>query len=352
MKSHLTAILIVLIALAAGPISAASRVLVVINQNSPASVEVGDYYVKKRHISAKFVCRLRTQLGEGITMDDYSKIRADIRSHLTKNALKDKIDYIVLTKGVPIRANTRTGAFSVDSMLTLLWTDVSGKYNNPYFKSTKRFSYAGQGFYLVTRLDGYTVADAKKLVDRSLAAKPRNGLFLFDIDKSRDGKAGYKWLNDGQRKAVKLLKAKKLTCKVVTDEYAGGEKNLMGYYTWGSNHCKFDSKAYKNNTFYPGAIAETIVSTSARTFTPKEGGQSLITDLIRSGVTGVKGYITEPYATAIAQSQILFDRYTSGFNLAESFYAASPFLHWMDIVIGDPLCSPWENRRAASQLAL
>ncbi|HCM73924.1 MAG TPA: hypothetical protein DIS87_07280, partial [Armatimonadetes bacterium] len=62
--------------------------------------------------------------------------------------------------------------------------------------------------------------------------------------------------------------------------------------------------------------------------------QSLIADLIRGGVTGVKGYVSEPYTFAMADPQVLFDRYTRGYTLAESFYAASPILKWKDLVIG------------------
>jgi hypothetical protein len=40
------------------------------------------------------------------------------------------------------------------------------------------------------------------------------------------------------------------------------------------------------------------------------------------------------------------DRYTSGFTLAESFYAASRFVGWEDVVIGDPL-----GRAPASMLS-
>jgi hypothetical protein len=43
---------------------------------------------------------------------------------------------------------------------------------------------------------------------------------------------------------------------------------------------------------------------------------------------------------AIASPTILLDRYTRGWTLAESFYAASRFVGWEDIVIGDPLCQP------------
>jgi len=98
-------------------------------------------------------------------------------------------------------------------------------------------------------------------------------------------------------------------------------------------------------SFSPGAIAETAVSTGARTFLPTTGGQSLIVDLIACHVTGVKGYCDEPLLQAVASPTVLFDRYTSGWNLAESFYAASRFVGWEDIIIGDPLCTPYAKRK-------
>jgi uncharacterized protein (TIGR03790 family) len=71
------------------------------------------------------------------------------------------------------------------------------------------------------------------------------------------------------------------------------------------------------------------------------GGQSVITDLIDSGVTGVAGYVSEPYTFALVRPHFLFDRYTAGFNLAESFYSAKLVLRWKGLVIGDPLCAPY-----------
>ena len=50
---------------------------------------------------------------------------------------------------------------------------------------------------------------------------------------------------------------------------------------------------------------------------------------------------------AMAHADILFDRYTAGFNLAESFYSASWLIRWKDMVIGDPLCAPYSNEQAA-----
>ena len=41
---------------------------------------------------------------------------------------------------------------------------------------------------------------------------------------------------------------------------------------------------------------------------------------------------------------IALDRYTAGYTMAESLYAASHFVGWEDVVIGDPLCCPFGGR--------
>ena len=123
---------------------------------------------------------------------------------------------------------------------------------------------------------------------------------------------------------------------------------VMGYVSWGSNDAHFDSVAYHAVRFLPGALAETFVSTSARTFGPVKEGQSRIVDLIAQGVTGVKGYVSEPFTLALANPDILFDRYVRGATLAESFYAASYMVLWKDLVIGDPLCAPYAMFQAPS----
>ena len=64
-------------------------------------------------------------------------------------------------------------------------------------------------------------------------------------------------------------------------------------------------------------------------------------DLIAQGVTGVKGYVSEPYTFALIDPDVLFDRYVRGAMLAEAFYAASRMVLWKDLVIGDPLCAPY-----------
>jgi uncharacterized protein (TIGR03790 family) len=202
----------------------------------------------------------------------------------------------------------------------------------------------------VTRLIGYTRADCLGLVDNSLAAKRRDGPFLLHTGPGHNDE-GYKTINEGMRRADEILKSRHMNSILSTgDKFPGDYKDLMGYYSWGSNDLKFDKRAYNSLGFAPGGIAETAVSTRARTFAdPKAPWQSLIADLVAQGVTGCKGYVSEPGAAAFAHADILFDRYTAGFNLAESFYMASWHIHWKDRVIGDPLCAPYSNKQAAGE---
>jgi Tfp pilus assembly protein PilF len=104
------------------------------------------------------------------------------------------------------------------------------------------------------------------------------------------------------------------------------------------------------------------VSTDARTFDPPPDDwtpsgdwkspsavfagspQTLIGDLIREGVTGVAGHVSEPYLESLIRPQILFPTYLEGFNLAEAYYLAMPSLSWQTVVIGDPLCVPFPRR--------
>jgi uncharacterized protein (TIGR03790 family) len=322
------------------------RVMVVINTRSSDSVAVGEYYVRRRGIPSHHVMRVSVSEKEEIPRTEYkSAIEGPLRAKLKS---LPTVDFVVLTRGIPIRVDGPDGQ-SVDSLLVSMQLagpgtnqeESAARIRNPYGAAQEPFSSQKFKMHLVTRLDGYTLADAKKLVDNSLLAKRQRGLFLMDeADNRRDD--AYRVYQDNFQAAEKALRSRGLEVQIEkTGVFASSTQKLMGYVSWGSNDAAFREDVYRGLRFHPGAIAETFVSTSARTLRPTQGGQSLIGDLIASGVTGVKGYVSEPYAFALAQPQVLFDRYTRGLNLAEAFYAASPVVRWKDIVIGDPLCRPY-----------
>ncbi len=370
----------------------AGRVLLVQNADSPVSCAVADDYAAKRGIVAANRLAIHCPDAalfaerETIAFADYvNAVRTPIASYL---ALADHagIDFIVLTKGVPIRirgaesGNRSDGGPALDSCLAALGYEGRAdaeKYRfvfdeargwawaNRYWNATGAFSHATYGGYLVTRLDGYTEADAKALVARALKAESHlaGGAILLDLQpefglgdpasqpgplppaKDIASESAWSEYNADMAHAAQLLNQRGIACELEsTPRFAGERHDLLGYFSWGSNDAHFSAAAYLSLTFAPGAVCDTAVSTSARTFLATSGGQSLITDLIAHGVTGVKGYVNEPLLQACASPTILCARYTAGATLAESFYAASRFLGWEDIVVGDPLCRPYAKR--------
>ena len=372
----------------ASPGHAPAEVLLVYNANSPISMALAKDYAAKRGVTKTVVIRCADSAvssdNEAISLANYAgQIAAPIGSYLKQHK---EINFIVLTKGVPIRIDGgatgsrdigSTGNYhpSVDSYLAAIdYRGIQGAVKisitgsgamgfgwlNRYWNKSVPFTHAAFGGYLVTRLDGYTQADAMALVARAIAAEKstQTGRVLLDVQPHfgiddvpsqplpvtgtiKDESAYSSW-NADLVKAGGLLAALNIPTDLDKSEaFVGDQTDLLGYFSWGSNDPKYSDKAYQSLRFLPGSIGDTAVSTSARTFLPTSGGQSLITDLIAHGITGVKGYTDEPLLQAIASPTIAMDRYTSGYTMAESLYAASRFVGWEDIVIGDPLCCPY-----------
>ncbi len=362
------------------------EVLVVYNANSSISSTIAKDYAARRSVHQLLAIHCEDSAtkteNETISFEHFTQqIEQPIAAYLAGHP---QINFIVLTKGVPIRVRgAKTGSrdenasaaplnASVDSYLAAMdYGEIpnakkiaihgSGArgygWLNRYWKADVPFSHAKFGGYLVTRLDGYTERDAMSLVQRAMAGERgyASGEILLDVQpvfhfKPHDvsvqplpvtgdipDESDYGSWNADMVKAAEELRREKSVMLDQSENFVGHQTDLLGYFSWGSNDPKYTEEAYHSLRFAPGSICDTAVSTSARTFLPTTGGQSLIADLIAQGVTGVKGYTDEPLLQAIASPSVALDRYFSGFTLAESFYAASRFVGWEDVVIGDPL---------------
>lgn len=358
----------------------AENVLLVLNETSQVSLEIGQYYAEKRGMPADNILRLSTGSADEIARAAYEReIEAPIAAWMARNSGHDRILYIVLTKGVPLRVTGTSGprgnVASVDSELALLYRKMTGAgvptdgwVGNPYFlgeaapAQAKRFTHKDYDIFLVTRLDGYSGKDVRDLIDRGFAPA-REGTVLLDAKGPASGK-GDGWLH----RAADLLRSMGFEDRVVLD---GGERVLrdadgvLGYYSWGSNDPGIRTRRF-GFRFVPGALAGMFVSSDARTFaepppdwqvgswegnSPRFAGspQALAGDLIREGVTGIAGHVAEPYLEATIRPDILFPAYLGGFNLAEAYYLAMPYLSWQTVVVGDPLCAPFRQRSPDAQ---
>ena len=364
--------------LLAAPVYAQSgeNVAVVINDSSPESQRIGEHYARTRSLPVENMLRIRVSTEETIDRGVYlASIEAPIASAIRRAGLQDRVLYLVLTKGVPLRIAGPTGVngtmSSVDSELALLYrrmtgqaVPLAGKIDNPYFLGSRElrealpFSHRQQDIYLVTRIDAFTVDQALSLVDRAQTPSGNGQIVLdqYDDDLSRPGN---RWMAETARRLTEQGHAARIMLEG-TASPARTEHATLGFYAWGATDPE-QRRRITGITFAPGAIAATFASASARTFKqPADNwmpaastvpatffagsAETLVGDLIREGVTGVSGHVDEPYLLGAVRPEILFPAYLAGFNLAEAFYLATPTLSWTTIIVGDPLCRPVAGR--------
>ena len=109
-----------------------SEVLLVVNMKEPISIKVADYYRAKRGVPGKNVCRISCTTSETVTPGEYvtSILRpteAYLKSNFSVNPSKpgiDPIKVILLTYGVPAMINQGERCSSVDSALTLAFSQT------------------------------------------------------------------------------------------------------------------------------------------------------------------------------------------------------------------------------------
>ncbi|MGQ9582751.1 MAG: TIGR03790 family protein [Thermoplasmatota archaeon] len=328
-----------------------SDVLLLVNNQSSISTELGRYFKERRGVPDGNVCSISMPTTETISASQFSAIRAEVERFIIDRGLNDSLNYIVTTKGVPHRVSGAAEYYaSFDDEISLILGPyagyIGGNYwlTNPFFGSEERFSRGTAGAFITTRLIGYDLADCMRLVDNAVNSTGARGRFILDMNPNKDG-GGYQAGNDWCREANRTLTARGYNVILEsTSYYVQNQRDVAGYASWGSNDGNAPNHAITNFTWVPGAVGTTYVSTSARSFSyPPSYGQSLIADNIREGITGIHGNVYEPYLTACARPHILLDRYTRGWNLAEAFSASMATSSWQNCIVGDPKIRPYAD---------
>ena len=342
-----------------------ASVLLVVNDASELSRNIGQYYASRRGVPPSNICHIRTGTDENIARAQYDReIAGAIGGCLTRNQLTEQVLYIVTTGGVPLKipeASKSSGMMgdyaAVDSELTLLYSDlkegkphaIAGPFLNPFFgRRDAKFAHPDFPMYLVTRVAAYDLEGAKAIIDRSLRAA-NQGKFVIDM-KSPGPQEGDSWL----RQAANLLPKDRVIFDA-SPQVIYDQTGVIGYAGWGSN----DSNRHRRFLGFhwlPGAIATEFVSTNGRTFQRPPGNwnisdwtkkdlwfagapQTLTADYLLEGATASTGHVDEPFLSLTPHPEYLLPAYFSGRNLAESYYLSVRALSWQNIVIGDPLCS-------------
>jgi len=226
-------------------------VALIVNDNSLISKDIGTYFAERRGIPGINIINISVPEKEIITFEEYDELERQVKENLSSRGLTNGINYMVTTKGVPLKVTSGETnmnrqkyyeSASVDSELMLLDSDMEYQVHNlytvsnPYWDSEKPFSREDYGIRLVTRLTGYTVEEARGLIDRAETSFNIRGNALLDMDPSKNGSSGYKQGNDWMLAADAWLKDNGHNSYLDgTRDFLTGWENTMAYYSWGSN---------------------------------------------------------------------------------------------------------------------
>ena len=366
----------------------ASHLLVVFNTNDPDSKALADYYASRRNIPAERVLGISCPLREEISRKEYEDmIRAPILTYLSMKdwivraprevpvgdrtlnllmATRNDIWAIVLMRGVPLKIASdpddyfgmetkpelQTNAAAVDSELALLpvfGLPLGGFVPNIFFDSQPGGIKSigpdlARNMVLVTRLDGPTVADVRRMIDDSIYAEQHRlaGLAVVDSRGLTDPHDGYTsgdvWLRAAHDALVKAGWTVKFDDKPELIPATDPLNQVAIYLGWYSQDA-MGPWVTDPPRFVPGAIAYHLHSFSANTVRSETA--NWVGPLIAHGADATMGTVYEPYLALTPHEDIFTRRLLAGDYFAVAAYASIRGLSWMVTVVGDPLYRPF-----------
>lgn len=366
----------------------ASHLLVVYNTNDADSKWLANYYAARRGIPSERVLGITCPLKEEISRKEFDDtIRSPIVTYLSvKNwlvreprqvpvgdrmlsllmATRNDIWAIVLMRGVPLKVapdsgdyfgmetkpELQTNAAAVDSELTLLPV-----FGLPLGGFVPNIFYEGQpggikvigpnlarNMVLVTRLDGPTVNDVRRMIDDSIYAEHHRlaGLAVVDSRGLTDEHDGYTsgddWLRNARDALVKDGWTVKFDDKPNLIPATDPCNQVAIYLGWYSQDA-MGPWVTSPPRFVPGAIAYHLHSFSA--YTLRSDKNNWVGPLIAHGAAATMGMVYEPYLALTPHEDIFARRLIAGDYFAAAAWASERGLSWMLTVVGDPLYRPF-----------
>jgi uncharacterized protein (TIGR03790 family) len=350
-------------------------VVVIVNDSSPVSITIGNYFAAARGIPPNRILHVQAPDQETIDSLEFETMRSQIEAGLMVGNLLDTVNYLVTTKGMPLRIS-RNGACDslptgysaarctcVEGELPLILGPESGEIlqnglgPNYYASADRHFDRDTFGIFLVSRLDGFTEQDVKDLIDRSgpgqMYSRP-NARMVSDV--SHVNPSDMVVWNNFISQLDANMQGTGVTFYSDPDSSVAmpPQQNLVGYY---GVHYQPDL-VQLGHTWEPGAMAYLHYDRPASTFDANNNPQGylLLGDLINEGASVAIGYVFPGYLSPSTMASEMFPRYFDTlamprYNAAEAFYMGSNFLSNSAVMIGDPKTSVMADIQARVVIA-
>lgn len=314
--------------------------VVIINQASSNSCELGNYYCELRDIPPDNVLRINwTGTNTAWSSDDFQTNLLDpLEEMLTDRQLTNQVDYIVCSMDIPFET---TNAFTTNATTSVLFygliTNNAPSVTNSYAASEAIFDQAkpvstSSSSFLATMITADSVAAAEQLVEQGVAGDgtfPQQTVLLAE---SSDPDRNIRYTEFDNAIFNVRLRGVSNIMRTNTDSLPGG-MSFLGYETGLTDY------TVPAGAFAPGAIADDETSFGGIIFGPNS--QTSLLAMIDAGASGSYGTVAEPYTDPgkFPNPDVYFYQ-ARGFSLAESYYQSLD-VPYLGLIVADPLSAPF-----------
>jgi uncharacterized protein (TIGR03790 family) len=307
---------------------------VVINQDDPYSVEVGEHYVRARKIPASQVLKLRLPLKSTLDRQEFQALRRQIDGFF---GARTQGLALVWRQPHAVECHSITGALAMGFDPALCEQTCAASKPSRYFASASTRPMSDFGMRLSMLLAAPDVAQGKALIDRgvlsdgSLTRRDQplvNVHFVSTSDAVRSVRRQL-FPPAGPMKAsgihVRLDQVDALRNVDRVLMYLTGRANIEGLDTVG---------------FLPGALADHLTSFGGRL--DKSHGQMTTMSWIQAGATASHGTVSEPCAhlQKFPHPQVLLLFYAQGASAMEAYWKSVAWPR-QSLFVGEPLAAPF-----------
>ncbi|MYM98493.1 TIGR03790 family protein [Duganella vulcania] len=310
----------------------AAQLAVVINDDEPNSVELGEYYQKARNIPAANMVHVRIpHRPRKLDADQFDALKAQIDARLGPDI---QAVLMVWTAPYAVECNSLTSAYTLGLDSGLCAKSCAPSKPSSYFNSASAKPYTDYRMRLSMLLPTDSVEASKALIDRGVlagfAVPTATAYFLKTSDAARSSRARF-------FPRSMTVPSRKLTIKTLEADSIEQAGDIIVYETGLSQVPKLNTLK-----FLPGALADHLTSYGGDLLA--EGGQMSSLRWLDAGATASYGTVSEPcnHWQKFPNSTVLLGQYLRGNTAIEAYWKS---VAWpaQGVFVGEPLAAPYRH---------
>jgi uncharacterized protein (TIGR03790 family) len=308
-----------------------TNLAVVVNDDDPRSVELGEYYRQARSVPEKNLIHVRIPGSPSkLTAPEFAALKQEIETQL-EPAIQAMV--LVWTAPYAVECNSITAALTLGFDAKVCENSCGRGKLSPVYDSPSARPYSDRGLRLSMLLPTESIEQGRALIDRGLASDESlpagSAYFLKTSDTARSTRSVF-----FPKSGIVLRPPLKLVN--LNADSIQGKKDVMFYFTGAMRVPKLETLK-----FLPGAVADHLTSTGGDLL---GGAQMSSLRWLEAGATASYGTVSEPcnYPQKFPNPGVLLKHYLAGETIIEAYWKS---VAWpaQGLFIGEPLAAPYRR---------